>query len=223
MIKKYRWLNYLGQIRIYSFLDLLFFVFAITRDGRFVIGIGLLWLGFLAYLESRHHDKLRLAVSNYLWIFFLLGAIAAKIPIWLCLVFSVCSYFYAKKKQGVFWGATSPFWRAGQNSLIALAYAPALVLVVFVITGLRNLIGDWRDVYFDKKEGLKTIPVLLGVTKNQPWAYYAHLGLVCLTTGFWFYYAQLDPRWLILVVIVQIASYPLTPRLSNPKYLDIYS
>ena len=85
------------------------------------------------------------------------------------------------------------------------------------------MVADFRDAYDDEKRNIKTVPVLLGINKNQIWAFYIHIFLVIGMTIIWFNYSFLDIRLLLPIIILQLISYPLTPRLSNPKYLDIYN
>src|SRR3989344_9580372 len=215
-------LNYFGQLRIYSFLDIIILATALTKNLNAIIGIALLWLSFLLYLESRHKDEPRLKVNQYLWLVpFLLSLIL--LPIWVCLGFALFSYLYTNKKKNKFWGASAPFWRASQNGIIAFGFNPPMAILVFALIFVRNLIADFRDAYDDEKRNTKTIPVLLGVNKNQVWAFYIHIFLVIGTTMVWFNYSFLDISLLLPIIILQLISYPLTPRLSNPKYLDIYN
>ncbi len=213
--------NYFGQLRLYSFLDLLVFATALTRDLYTILGIGLLWLSFLLYLESRHKDEPRLKINTFLWLGpFVVSAFL--IPIWICIGFALVSYLYTKKKQNTFFGMSAPFWRGLQSAILALGFNPTLAVLAFVLTFARNLIGDFRDTESDRERGIKTIPVALGIRENQAWSFYAHMLLVTLTTIIWFNFSFLDKNLLLLVIFLQLISYPLTPRLSNPKYLDMY-
>lgn len=213
-------LNYIGQLRIYSFLDLIVFATALTSRPSKIAGISLLWLGCLIYSESRHQDPLRTNLNRFLWVIpFLVSFIL--IPFWICLVVFLCSYFYTKKKNG-WWGVVSPIWRGLINTVIALGFKPSLAFLVFILMFLRNLAGDLRDVYFDRKRGIKTIPVIIGIKRNLKWAYYLHLLLVITTTTVWFHFSFLNKSFLPLIITLELISYPLTPRLNNPKFLDLY-
>ena len=215
-------LNYLGQLRIYSFLDLIIFATALTKDLNTIIGIALLWLSFLFYLESRHNDEPRLRVNKYIWLApFIFSLIL--LPILMCLGFAIFSFLYANKKKGEFWGASAPLWRGLQNGVIAIWLSPQLAILAFVLTFIRNLVADFRDVYSDKQRGIKTIPVLLGINKNHVWAFYTYIILVITTTMIWFNYSFLTTKFIVPIIILQLLFYPITPRLSNPKYLDIYN
>lgn len=214
-------LNYLGQLRLYSFLDLLIFATALTHDPKIIAGIGLLWLSFLLYLEIRHKDAHRLEINWFMWLVpFTLALL--WVPFWVVIGFAVVSYSYTNKKKNLFFGVTSPFWRGLQNGLLAAAFDLRLALLAFVLTVIRNLIGDLRDVHDDKVRGVKTIPVAFGLIRNQTWAFYGHLIFTIFTTLIWFNFSFLNTVLIIPIILIQIASYPLTPRLSNPKYLDMY-
>src|SRR3989344_8857067 len=148
-------LNYLGQLRIYSFLDLLVFATALTRNLNVIIGISLLWLSFLLYLESRHNDELRLRVNKFLWLVpFILSTFL--IPIWVCLGFALFSYLYTKKKQAGIWSVSAPLWRSLQNGVIAIGFNFQLAILAVVLNFIRNLVADFRDVYNDKQRGIRT-------------------------------------------------------------------
>lgn len=215
-------LNYFGQLRLYSFLDIIILATALTKNLNAIIGIAILWLSFLLYLESRHKDEPRLKINRYLWLLpFIFSLIL--LPIWICLGFAIFSYLYTNKKKNKFFGASAPLWRASQNGIIAFGFNPQIAILVFILIFVRNLIADFRDAYDDEKRNIKTIPVLLGINKNQIWAFYIHIFMVVGTTIIWFNYSFLDIRLLLPIIILQLISYPLTPRLSNPKCLDIYN
>ena len=214
-------LNYTGQLRLYSFLDLFIFATALTTDWATIGGIALLWLSFLLYLESRHKDKPRLKINEMVW----LGPFVAAlflVPIWVAVGFAVFSYLYTKKKESFVLGVSAPLWRALQNAIIAAAFNWRLALLAFVLTFIRNVIGDLRDVRDDKVRNIATIPVAMGMNRNQSWAFYGHLVFTIFTTLVWFNFSFLDKNLIIPTILIQVISYPLTPRLSNPKYLDIY-
>lgn len=215
-------LNYFGQLRLYSFLDILVFATALTRDSYTIFGIGLLWLSFLLYLESKHNDQPRLRINKFLWLVPFFASIFL-VPIYVCLGFALVSYCYTKKKQNGFFGVSAPLWRGLQNGIIAIVFNFQLAILAFALTFIRNLIGDFRDAHDDKERGIKTIPVILGVNKNQIWSFYAHILFVIMTTLVWFHFSFLDKNLILPIILLQLISYPLTPRLSNPKYLDIYN
>ena len=65
-------LNLLGQIRIYSLIDLIIILIAIKADNLQFIGVILLHLGFLLFLEYTHKHKYRRPFPRYLWVLLLL-------------------------------------------------------------------------------------------------------------------------------------------------------
>jgi 4-hydroxybenzoate polyprenyltransferase len=186
------------------------------------LGIGLLWLSFLFYLESRHNDELRLKVNKYLWLVPFIFALFL-LPAWMCLSFAFVSYCYTSKKKNKFFGATAPFWRGLQNGIIAIGFNLQIAVLAFALIFVRNLIADFRDAHDDEVKNIKTIPVLLGIGKDQVWAFYVHMALVVATTLIWSRFSFLSIYMISVIVVLQIVSYPLTPRLSNPKYLNIWS
>lgn len=215
-------LNYFGQLRLYSFLDLLVFATALTRDWKIILGIGLLWLSFLLYLESRHNDQPRLKINGFIYVVPFLASIFL-VPIWVCFGFALVSYFYTKKKQNKFFGISAPVWRGLQNGIIASAFNFQLAILALVLILIRNLIADFRDARDDRTRGIKTIPVIMGVQQNQTWSFYIHIMFVLFTTLIWFNFSFLGKNLILPIILMQFISYPLTPRPSNPKYLDIYS
>ena len=118
-----------------------------------------------------------------------------------------------------FFSVTSIFWRVTQYLVLIAPFNLKLGILSAALGGARNLLGDFRDVENDRKDKMFTIPILLGLKKNHKWAFYVHLGFVIATTILWFSYTQLNIAILIAVVALQIITYPLTPRESNPKFL----
>jgi len=214
-------LNYLGQIRIYSTLDFLVFAIAMTQNLLEVLGIFLLWPSFLLYLENKHKDELRFPIKNFVWLIPFSGAFLL-LPLVPVLFFGLLSYLYAKKKQGRFFGCSAPLWRGLQGLSLALFYAkgPIILAASFGLNFLRNVIGDFRDAGDDKRRNIYTLPVVFQFHNNQSWAFYGHLLFTLLTTTYWFSLTSIPMHWLFAIFIMQVASYGLTPRLSNPTYLN---
>jgi len=222
MDKKFiTFLNYLGRLQIYSLLDLIVLATAISRDIKVVFGVIFLWVSFLFYRETRRADDHNLKINKHLWIVTFIVS-AFFLPILVCLGFALCSYFYAKKKKEKIWGISASFWRGFQYVAIVAAYDLKLSLLVFVLIFIRSLIADFRDAGDDAKRNIQTIPVALGINKNQVWALYSHMIFISLTTVVWSRFSFLDGRWIILIIILQIITYPFTPRMSNPKYFSFY-
>ncbi len=205
-------------MRIYGIIDILIFAKALQCDAGEMIGLGLLWMSFLLYLESRHRDKLRLKVSRCAWIIVGLPTLIL-LPLWLPCAFTMCAVLYTKKKRNRFFGCTSSIWRGLQGALIAFAFMPKFTLLAFILYAIRNLVGDFRDIGDDWNDGARTFPTMLGFRKNQVWAFWGHLVSVIATTILWFQFTNLSSGLLVICLTLQVISYPLTPRQSNPSYL----
>jgi 4-hydroxybenzoate polyprenyltransferase len=216
-------LNYIGQLRLYSLVDLIVFATALTQSIIHIFAITCLWISFLAYLESKHKDPGRYLVPSYLWVIMLIPPIIL-LPIKLTFLFIIFSFLYTAKKRHGFFAVTSPLWRGLQNMTLALFINPSLALYALITTFARNLLGDFRDVEVDAKSNTYTIPVLLGVKNNQVWAYFAHLFAVIGTTMLWLHFSYFKiPLYItVALILVQLGSYHFTPRASNvhiSKYL----
>lgn len=129
---------------------------------------------------------------------------------------------FIQKKRAVFFGISAPLWRGLQNVIFAIGFNFQIAIIGFILIFTRNLIADFRDVGDDAARNIKTIPVILGIKRNQVWSFYAHIIFVVVTTIIWFNFSFLDRTWIWLIIPLQLISYPLTPRLSNPKCLDVY-
>jgi len=210
MIQKNILLNLLGQIRIYSLIDLIILLIAIDTPKLKFIGVILLHLGFLLFLEYTHKHKYRVKFPKYLWILFILiGIVLYNSP--LVLGFLVFSFLYAKKNlpilcpySPIFRGIQSYFLVAGVIGL----FNPFSFLVGILLL-LRNFAGDLRDITKDQKEGMNTLPVILGFSNNVK---YIHLIFILFTTFIWWYLADISIIWILIAYMLQIGSYNLTPR-----------
>lgn len=210
-------LNYAGQMRVYGIIDILIFAVALGCGRKALFGVPMLWVSFLLYLEAKHQDKLRLLVSRFAWIIVGFPTLIL-LPPWLPFAFAVFAFMYTKKKTNHFFGYTSPIWRGLQNALIAYVFMPKFALLAFVAYSIRNLVGDLRDIGDDCENGTKTLPMLIGFRKNQSWAFFGHLGCVIGTTLIWHHFTNLSWGLIILCILIQVISYPITPRTSNPNY-----
>jgi len=203
-------LNYLGQARIYSLVDLILLLLATHASTGKLWGAILLWLGFLALLESQHHHSYRAKVPAMLWV--ILFAAGVTLYGWIPgLIFVAASVFYTLKDKK-FWGATSPLFRGFQSYVLVggiSGYSAGLAMIAGILTLIRNLLGDVRDAGKDSKEGTKTIPVLLGQKKNTK---HIHLAGVVLTSLVWWYLGGLSVWLLIVAIVIEVTSYNLTPR-----------
>lgn len=203
-------LNLAGQIRIYSLVELIVICIAIKADWFSFAGIILLHLGFLLYLESVHKHKYRAGFPKYLWI----GLICAGIVFYnnpAVIGFLVFSFLYAKKNIRCL-SPYSPLFRGVQCYFLisgVIGFLSPLSFVFLGISAVRNFIGDLRDVTKDRKEGLKTLPIVLGFKKDMK---RAHLIALLFTTLAWWYLSGISVLWLVALYLVQIGSYDLTPR-----------
>ena len=201
--------NYIGQLRIYSLADLALLLIAIQADTPQFIGAILLHIAFLAYLENKHHHPYRAKVP--LWISYVLAIIGVviygRIEGFIYLFFGL---LYTQKIKGL--GFISPLLRGLQNLFIVagiIGYYSPLTYIICGLLLLRNLSGDFRDIEKDKKDGMKTIPILIGLNKNIK---YIHLIHTILTSIVWWYMSSLPIGWLLFVIITQVSTYHLTSR-----------
>jgi hypothetical protein len=202
-------LHYIGILRLYSLVDLLLLLLAVRLSSQAVIGSILLWIGFLFLLEARHQHEYREGVPSWLaGLFFVVGLVV--FGHWAeGLAFIGLSFIYSLKNGGT-WGALSPIIRGLQPMALVMAVVSGpLLWWIGGLTMLRNFLGDVRDARKDKKEGLKTVPVLLGISFN---AKYIHLVGVMGTTLVWWSIGGLAIWVLFLVWVIEMATYNLTPR-----------
>ncbi len=205
-------LNYLGQLRCYSLVDLILLLIAAKVSGSQFWGSIGLWIGFLAFLESRHSHEGREEVPN--WTAFLLMVTAIPFfGIEKGLLFCGLSFFYAQKNKG-WWGLVSPFCR-GLQTVLMVGLGP-FGWLAGTLMAVRNVLGDGRDTEQDRKEGqgLKTWTVILGAKAD--WLF-LHFFAVLGTTLVWWRVANLPAVWLALAFAIEVGTYWLTPRGSNCK------
>jgi hypothetical protein len=203
-------LNYIGQLRIYSLVDLVILLIVVKATSFESIGIFCLHIGFLAYLESRHSHKQRAKTPKWLWIFFGIPGIFFYNH-WEAVLFLVCSYFYTKKNSMI-WSVFSPFFRGLQYFFLlagVVGYCHQLPWIAFLVLLVRNTMGDWRDIRKDSKEEMKTIPMIFGLRKNLK---YGHLVAMILSTTIWWTYSNLPFYILLLCLLIETTTYNLTPR-----------
>jgi 1,4-dihydroxy-2-naphthoate octaprenyltransferase len=203
-------LNYLGQFRLYSLIDLVLLMIAVKAGYQDFSGVILLHLGFIAYLETKHSHPYREALPKWLWVFLtVVGCLLYQhLEI---LSFLLCSYLYVKKTQNN-WGYLGPLFRALQYFFIVagiVGYSHPISIVVPLIIFIRNFAGDLRDVAKDIKEHIRTLPILMGFKNNVQ---HIHLGVMLTSSLIWFLYTNLPPFILVLIFILQIFTYRLTPR-----------
>lgn len=203
-------LNILGQVRIYSLIDLILLCFALRADRAEFVGIIALHLGFLFYLEHQHKHKYRNKIPSFIWSFLLIVGIyfynnSAVIG------FLIASYFYTKKNKSYF-GALSPFMRGFQMFFLSagiIGFVDPFSRYAGLIFFMRNFNGDLRDIEKDRKERLKTLPIMLGLRKD--WKN-IHFYTLLVSSAVWWSFSELNLIWLVLVYVIQYLSYNKTPR-----------
>ncbi|MEI6316336.1 MAG: hypothetical protein WCO65_01250 [bacterium] len=202
--------NYLGQIRLYSLIDLILLLVA-ARAGMYdIVGVLCLHLGFVAYLENSHARSYREIVPSWVWITLALVGVLfySHMEFFSFLLFS---FLYVNKNNAK-WGYFSPFFRGLQNFFLIAgivgyrSYLPFIVLFVMI---LRNFAGDLRDVEKDTRDEMKTLPTMLGFKKNIR---YGHLAMVLVSTAIWWHFAGLSIYMLAIVLAFEIGTYWITPR-----------
>jgi len=203
-------INYVGQLRFYSYSDLLLMFIWLDADFKQIVSCSLLWFGFLVYLESVHKDNGR---SRWHWSIWLSSWIAGVVllPNWFQLLFFVAAVFYALKKYPRI-GWASPLFNGLVKATLILTFpngSKTSVAIVFAVMAIRNLVGDFRDAGKDFKEGIKTMPILFHYKHNTPLVYPLCLGL---TSALWTWLGGLPWYALAISWAVQALTYNWTPR-----------
>lgn len=203
--------NYLGQLRAYSYVDLLLLCLALHATPLQFVAASLLWFGFLIHLEWRHRDRGRAPWPAWAWVALwsaglLLGFSLASG------LFIVLSVAYSLKKRYPWVGQVS-FLYNGLLKVCLVATMPGagarVLLLVFVLTSLRNLAGDLRDIERDSAEDVQTLPVRLGLHNDIPWIYPA---ILAATSACWAAVGHLPIVFLMIAWLIQAVTYRLTPR-----------
>jgi 1,4-dihydroxy-2-naphthoate octaprenyltransferase len=210
-IRTHTLVNYIGQLRAYSYADLVLLVLACGGNTGDLVVISLLWFGFLIFLEWCHRDAGRLTWPWMAWAAPWIIAICLR-PVSNLVVFGVLAGIYACKKRTRILGAVAPLangaMKAALISTIPSVPSSTLVLVSGVMA-IRNLTGDIRDAGKDARENVHTIPVLAGYRGSPTWIYPA-----CLvsTSVLWTVKGHL-PWWALTAALaVELTTYQLTPR-----------
>lgn len=202
--------NIIGQIRLYSLVDLMLFIYVIGASGMEAAGIILLHISFLFYLEYTHKHTYRLAIPKYFWV--IGGAAGVILYAKLAVVgFVVASMLYVRKNRSPF-SFLAPLARGCQYYFLAagiLGWVNPVPFLAFVLMAMRNFAGDLRDITKDKKENMKTLPIVLGLDRDYKKIYL----LVLFSTSFvWWHISNLPAAWLLGIYLIQIFTYNLTPR-----------
>ncbi len=201
--------NYIGILRIYSLVDLFLLLVAIKSNYYQFIGAILLHVGFLFYLEYKHDHSYRMKIPGLLWQIFIIFGLFFYNRVE-GLLYVLVSFLYTKKTKKL--GFLSPFMRGLQFFFIVggiTNFHSYLPYLAGILGFLRNLAGDFRDAGKDKKESMRTLPVIFGLNKNIK---YVHLFALFLTTFVWWYVSGISIYWLMLIFLVEIGTYNLTPR-----------
>ncbi len=203
-------LNYFGQFRFYSFLDLIILLIAIHAHTVDFLGIIFLHLGFLAFLETAHSHPFRKNMPKWVWpLLTVIGIVLYRH--WEVIPFLFFSWLYTKKTQG-YLGTLSSFSRGMQFFFLVggiIGYHTSFAYIVFAAVFVRNLLGDFRDIVKDSKENMKTLPIIFGFKKDQK---YVHLFALLFTSIIWWSFTDLSVLILIPLLALEILTYNLTPR-----------
>ena len=203
-------LNYFGQFRLYTLIDLIVLLIAIQAGIYDFLGVIFLHLGFLVFLETQHLHSYRKKMPRWLSVFLIIVGIFLYRH-WEVIFFLFLSYLYVKKTKRYF-GYISPILRGLQYFFLVagiIGYNNTLIWIVLIVIFIRNFAGDLRDVIKDKNENTKTLPILLGFNKDEK---YIHLAIMLITTLIWFLFTNLETWLLFPIFILQILTYRLTPR-----------
>lgn len=205
-----RLLNYIGQLRPYSYADLLLLFCAVQASDRYIVGASALWFGFLIHLEWRHRDNGRALWPWFIWaILWAVGVVL--LPTVQAILFIGLGVIYALKKRFPKIGRISFLYNGALKGalIIGVALSWRLVIGVSLIMAFRNLMGDVRDAGKDFSEGVVTLPVALGLRQNVPWVYPLTLAATSVT---WTILGRLPVYMLALAFLVECTTYKLTPR-----------
>ena len=203
-------LNYLGQVRLYSLIDLALLLLASHADTAKFLGSLFLWLGFLSLLEARHKHTYRENIPYTICVllftvgFLLYGGI---IP----LGYIALSLLYTLKNKSN-WGIVSPFIRGLQTLLLIVGitgFSHFLPYLAGFIIAVRNMLGDARDVTRDRTEKMKTFPIILGLEKSPK---NIHLFATLATATIWWLIGGFNPIYLLATYVAIVTTYSLTPR-----------
>lgn len=176
--------NWLGQLRLYSLVDLWLLLAVATNNNVRIVGGLLLHIAFLLMLENMHRDRGRVAFpSVYFPLTLLVGMIAYENMLY-AVAYIFLSWIYSRKKIKPF-GLFSPITRGIQTWILIGGISGSqvpLAISVGLLMMLRNLMGDVRDVNKDRTEKVQTLPVIIHLSGNYP---RVHQYTVHATTLIW--------------------------------------
>jgi len=203
-------INIIGQIRIYSLADLILFAYAIGANKLEIIGIVLLHVSFLFYLEYTHKHTYRILIPKYIWMIAAIVGIILYFK-WSVIGYIVASALYVNKNKAPF-SYISPVIRGIQYYFLSagiLGFTNPISLLAFLLITTRNFAGDLRDTLKDKKESIQTLPMLFGFNKDYK---NIHIYMLFLTSFAWWYLSGISVIWLLGVYLIQIYTYNITTR-----------
>lgn len=202
--------NYLGQLRLYSLADLILLLLAAQASGWEMVGVLLLWIGFLFFLEDKHKHAYREPVKPAVWVGLLLGGgiIYGRVE---AVLFIALAYLYSLKTR---WrhGLYAPVARGLQSFFLVaglVGYGVTLPWLALILTTIRNIAGDFRDTEKDRREKMITLPVQLGYQRGFP---NIHLIALMLTSFVWWLVGDFSVLLLLVAWAVALGTYHLTPR-----------
>lgn len=203
-------LNYIGQLRLYSYADLLLLFFWLDLSTKEIISCSLLWFGFLIYLETVHKDTGRSQWNIFAWIIPWLLALLI-IQKWQIIFFFMAAILYTLKKKKNLGFISSVF-----NGLVKVGliiFLPVAntynILIIFTVMTFRNLMGDFRDIEKDNSEKMRTLPIILGFKNDIKFLYPSTLAL---SSALWFILGDVSIIFLVITWLVQLITYSWTPR-----------
>ena len=112
MLRANTLINLIGQIRIYSLVDLIVLMIAIQATSFQLGGAILLHIGFLLFLEHIHRHRYRASFPRYLWILITVIGIYLYRSFFV-VGFLLCSFLYTQKNHPSF-SPYSSFFRGLQ-------------------------------------------------------------------------------------------------------------
>src|SRR3989344_7293339 len=101
--------NYLGQLRLYSLVDLILMVMAYGLNVREMLGATVLWVAFLATLEDAHRHKGRWEIPDTWPMGFMAGGLLIFGHAASGYVFAIFSVLYCFKNRPR-WALVSPLF-----------------------------------------------------------------------------------------------------------------
>lgn len=202
--------NYIGQLRIYSLLDLIVLSATINANMQEIFGIVFLHIAFLLFLEKKHAHIYRKSFPEHSWIPLIVVGIMLYGHYFESIAYIFFSFLYTTKNKK-YMGVFSPLFRGLQYYFIVAGitgYSVLFPFIVGIVIFFRNLAGDYRDIEKDKREGILTIPHCLGFKKDID----VYLIFLLSSTTIWWYFSKIPFLVLVIILITQIAVYKLTPR-----------